>query len=82
MLTLNRDLRRVRAERVKLSQRDELAYFIQCWTNWLRGDLIAKVQAGRGGWASGNYPRMETERGKKFDRDQFIRGLEMAGYEV
>lgn len=82
LLALDNRLRRVRAERMKISQRDELGYFIQCWNNWMRGDLISKVQSGKGGWNAGNFPRMETERGRKFDHDQFITGLETAGYEV
>lgn len=82
LLALDNRLRRVRAERFKLSQREELGYFIQAWNNWMRGDLIAKVQSGKGGWSVGNFPKMETERGRKFDREQFLRGLEIAGYEA
>lgn len=82
LLALDNRLRRVRAERFKLTQREELGYFIQTWNNWLKGELVTKVQAGRGGWSVGNFPKMGTERGRKFDREQFVRGLELGGYEV
>lgn len=82
LLALDSRLRHIRADRKRLSQRDELGYFIQTWNAWMRGDSMSKVQAGRGGWSSENYPRMETLRGTKFDREQFARGLQLGGYEV
>lgn len=81
LIALDNRLRRVRAERFRLSQRDELGYFIQTWNNWMRGDLVSKVQASKGGWTESNFPRMETSRGKKFDEAQHLMGLELGGYE-
>lgn len=82
LLALDSRLRHIRADRKRLSQRDELGYFIQAWNNWMRGESLSKMQAGRGGWNADNFPRMETLRGAKFDREQFARGLELGGYEV
>jgi hypothetical protein len=82
LIALDSRLRNIRADRKKLSQRDELAYFIQTWNNWMRGDSMSKLQAGRGGWSVENFPRMEALRGNKFDREQFARGLSMGGYEL
>lgn len=82
LLALDSRLRNVRAERKRLTQRDELGYFIQSWNNWMRGDSLTKMQAGKGGWGADNFPRMETQRGVRFDRDQLVRGLELGGYEL
>lgn len=82
LIALDSRLRHVRADRKRLSQRDELGYFIQTWNNWMRGDSLSKLQAGRGGWGVENFPRMETLRGSRFDREQFARGLELGGYEL
>jgi len=82
LIALDSRLRHIRADRKKLSQRDELGYFIQTWNNWMRGDSLSKLQAGRGGWGVENFPRVEALRGAKFDREQFARGLAMGGYEL
>lgn len=82
LIALDNRLRRIRAERKRLSQRDELGYFIQAWNNWLAGESMAKMQAGRGGWSEANFPKMSLRKGKKFDQGQLVLGLELGGYEV
>lgn len=81
ILALDSRLRNARMGK-RLTQREELAYFIQTWNNWMRGERVSRVQGGRGGWHSDNFPIMETHRGRKFDSTQLQRGLELAGYEA
>lgn len=82
LIALDSRIRHIRAERKRLTQRNELGYFIQTWNNWMRGESMSKLQAGRGGWNVDNFPEMERFRGSKFDWDQFARGLELGGYEL
>jgi hypothetical protein len=82
LLALDSRLRRTRAERKRIPQREELAYFIQAWNQWMRGESVAKLQSGRGGWNSTNFPSMETTRGRRFDTEQLAFGLELGGYEA
>lgn len=82
LLALDSRLRNLKANRTRVNQRDELGYFIQTWNAWMRGDSMAKLQAGRGGWSSENFPRMEGVRGSRFSVEQFARGLALAGYEL
>lgn len=80
ILALDNRLRRVRAERFRLSQRDELAYFITTWNLWMHGDRVQRIQGARGGWTASNFPVMETQRGRKFSQEQFELGLSLGGY--
>lgn len=82
LLALDSRLRRTRAERKRMQQRDELAYFIAAWNLWMRGESVAKLQAGKGGWNGNNFPSMDTSRGRKFDAEQLAFGLELGGYEA
>lgn len=81
ILALDNRLRRIRTERYKLSQREELAMFIQTWNNWMKGESVTKVQATKGGWTSSNFPTMVLRRGRSFPKDQLALGLELGGYE-
>lgn len=55
--TLDKRLRRIRRERVKVSSRDYLALFIQAFNAWREGRLITKFQRPRGGsWNVSNFP--------------------------
>lgn len=81
LLALDARLRRIRAERFKLSQRDELALFIQAWNFWMAGGSTAKLQSAKGGWSARTFPKMRVRRSSGFDTDQLARGLELAGVE-
>lgn len=82
LLALDARLRRLKAERTRLQQREELAYFIQTWSAWMRGESLAKLQAGKGGWNANNFPSMAVQRSRKFDKAQLAAGLELGGYEA
>lgn len=79
ILALDNRLRRVRMERMRLVQRDELAMFITAWNLWIKGKTTSKIQSAKGGWTQRTFPLMETVRGRSFDKEQFERGLELAG---
>jgi hypothetical protein len=82
LLALDNRLRNLKAERRRVSQREELAYIIQAWNGWMRGESMAKLQAGKGGWDFFNFPTMVLERGVRFDREQMLAGLDIAGFEA
>jgi len=44
ILALDRRLRRIRRERVKVSHREYLAYFIRTWNAWVSGESLSKLQ--------------------------------------
>lgn len=79
ILALDNRLRRVRLERLKLTQRDQLAMFISTWNLWIKGREATKIQSAKGGWTDKSFPVMERTRGRNFDKEQFERGLELAG---
>ena len=79
ILALDNRLRRIRMERMRVTQRDELALFITAWNMWLKGRSATKIQASKGGWTDKTFPLMDTQRGRNFDNEQFERGLELAG---
>lgn len=79
ILALDNRLRRIRMEGFKLTQRDQLAMFITAWNLWLKGKPTTKIQSAKGGWTDKSFPLMETVRGRNFDREQFNRGLDLAG---
>lgn len=80
LLALDAKLRKVKMDRKRLEQREELAYFIQAWNAWMRGEPMQKLQAGKGGWHSRNFPSMAVNRGRKFNTTQLAAGLEMGGW--
>lgn len=82
LLALDQRLRRMRADRKRVAQRELLAYFIQAWNSWMHGDSMMKLQAGRGGWTRYNFPTMATKRGRNFDTEQLAAGLSLGGYEA
>lgn len=79
ILALDNRLRRIRLERMRMNQRDQLAMFITAWNMWLKGRATAKIQAAKGGWTDKTFPLMEKTRGRGFDKEQFQRGLDLAG---
>lgn len=81
LLALDARLRRFRSERKRVPQREELAFFIQTWNYWMRGESIVRLNSAKGGWSRTSFPTLDTERGRRFDWDQFQRGLDLAGYE-
>ena len=80
ILALDGRLRKVRADRVRLSQREELGYFIRAWNCWLRGQTLQKMQQPKGGWTKETFPVMLSERGPGFDHNQYFVGLDLAGF--
>lgn len=57
ILTLDRRLRRVRREGLKMSNRDYLAFFIQAWNAWRGDKKMTKFQRPQGGsWNETNFP--------------------------
>lgn len=79
LLALDNRLRRIRLERFKLTQRDELAMFVTSWNLWIKGKTTSKIQSAKGGWTERTFPLMETVRGRNFDTAQLQRGLELSG---
>lgn len=79
ILALDNRLRRIRVERFRLTQRDQLAMFITAWNLWIAGKEATKIQAAKGGWTDKTFPLMQKTRGRNFDREQLQRGLELAG---
>jgi hypothetical protein len=80
ILALDNRLRNIRADRKRIQQREELAYWIQTWNAWMRGETLMKVQSPKGGWGRETFPDMVTKRGRKFDEDQLVTGLEYGGF--
>lgn len=57
--TLDKRLRRIRRERIKLSSRDYLALFIQAFNAWRAGRRITQFQRPPGGvWNASNFPEV------------------------
>jgi hypothetical protein len=57
ILTLDKRLRRIRKEGIKVSNRDLLAFFVQAWNAWRDGRQMSKFQRPRGGsWSPANFP--------------------------
>lgn len=57
ILALDKRLRRVRREKIKLSNRDILALFIQAWNAWRDEKAMTKFQKPRGGfWTEDTFP--------------------------
>lgn len=59
ILVLDKRLRRIRRESVKISSRDLLALFIQAWGLWRTGKAVTKFQKPRGGvWTEETFPTL------------------------
>lgn len=57
--TLDKRLRRIRKERIKVSQRDYLALFIQAFNAWRSGRQITQFLRPPGGaWNAANFPEV------------------------
>lgn len=57
--TLDKRLRRIRRERINLSNRDYLALFIQAFNAWRAGRRITQFQRPPGGvWNTSNFPEV------------------------
>lgn len=82
ILALDNRLRRIRSERFKVDQREQLALFITAWNAWMKGEALTKLQMPRGGLDARSFPSMTGKRGRPFPKDQLATGLELAGYEV
>ena len=82
ILALDNRLRRIRTERFKIDQREQLAFFIITWNAWMKGELLTKLQMPKGGLDGSNFPSMAIKRGRSFPKDQLATGLELGGYEV
>lgn len=60
---LDRRFRLARRNKVKLSQRDGLAYFITAANAWMEGRRLTKLQTPRGGrWTQDNFPKLVVAR--------------------
>jgi len=82
ILALDNRLRRIRVERFRTEQREQLAFFVMAWNSWMRGETVTRLQMPKGGLDGANFPSMCIKRGRSFPKDQLATGLELGGYEV
>jgi len=57
ILALDKRLRRIRKEGIKVSTRDYIAFFVLAWNAWRDGRSLTKFQRPLGGsWSAANFP--------------------------